>query len=342
MPCTNKPPCRSGYVKYRLASGKMCCRKARKGSTVPRTSKPVPRTSKPVPRTSKPVRSTSSVNLANAKKILRENYSMIVNGKARAPPFITNLVGVTGNGTAEKIANLRRTLSTCKKMGIPLMRSDGKKFKTYRTLVSQCGVTFTRTPKGMRNSNLVAKWRARRNSAVPEGYQPLASGPAAPLPDFIDLSSLGTDEVGQYVPPPLVMFGARRSKYSNMMMEFGKKRRTRKGPRKVKKLSKRAKALRKYKSAAKKAGYSVSGDEDLGSYGDAAGISFFGKKRRSRKGSRKSSSKVKKVPKKMLKLAKKLKIKVTVKRGSKRVPKKLSLLKKQIKMKLRAMKRTRR
>jgi hypothetical protein len=256
---------------------------------------------------------------------------MMVNGKARAPPFITNLVGVTGNGTAEKIANLRRTLSTCKKMGVPLMRSDGKKFKSYRTLVSQCGVTFTRTPKGMHASNLVAKFRARKNLPAAVGYEPLAAGP---LPDFIDLS-----ETGSYVPPPLVMFGARRSKYPSMM-EFGKKRR---------KLSKRVKAVRKYKSAAKKAGYSVSGDEDLGSYGDAAGISFFGKKRRSRKavrksrkGSRKSSRKVKKVPKKMLKLAKKLKIKVTVKRGSKRVPKKLSLLKKQIKMKLRAMKRTRR
>jgi len=333
MPCKNKPPCGPGYVKYRLASGEMCCRKARSSSrsAVPKKS-------------SASSGAKSGFSLTNAKKMLRQKYSTVINGRISAPPFISTLMGVTGHGSSEKIANLNRTLSTCKKMGVPLVSVNGKKFKSYRTLVSQCGVSFTKTPRGMHASNLVAKFRKNRGSKynpMADGYEPLPDAPdsmsnsSAPLPDLIDLSDTG--DVGQYVPPPLVMFGRRYG--------FGKK--------KVRKVSKkRAAAIRKYKKAAKDAGVSMSGDEDLGSYADTAGIVFFGRKRRStrrtvrrtvRRKSRKVRRKVskKKLTKKMLKMCRKLKIKTTIKRGSKRVPKKLSVIKKQIKMKMKAMKRRR-
>jgi hypothetical protein len=79
-----------------------------------------------------------------AKELLRNNYSMVINGVQRAPGFITTLKGVTGKNPAEKIANLRRVLSTCKRVGVPLLKKTGKGFKAYRTLVSQCSVTMTR------------------------------------------------------------------------------------------------------------------------------------------------------------------------------------------------------
>ena len=127
MPCTNKPPCGSGYIKYRLASGKMCCRKS-KGSSM---KKPSSTKSSYLKKTKKETLSAS--DLKNMKNKLKASFSMVVDGKSKSPPFIGTLKDVTGHGAIEKIANLRRVLSTCRKMGVPLMRSDGKKFKTYKT-----------------------------------------------------------------------------------------------------------------------------------------------------------------------------------------------------------------
>lgn len=86
----------------------------------------------------------SSINILAAKKLLRSNYSQMVKGKMRAPSFITTLKSVNGKSGAEKIANLRRVLSSCKKMGIPLLKANGSGFKSYRTLVASCKVTFSR------------------------------------------------------------------------------------------------------------------------------------------------------------------------------------------------------
>ena len=84
-----------------------------------------------------------SVNILAAKKLLRTNYSVSVKGKMRAPSFITTLRGVNGKSGAEKVANLRRVLSTCKKVGVPLLKKNMKSFKTYRTLVTQCKIKFS-------------------------------------------------------------------------------------------------------------------------------------------------------------------------------------------------------
>jgi len=84
-----------------------------------------------------------SVNILAAKKLLRTNYSVAFKGKMRAPSFITTLRGVNGKSGAEKVANLRRVLSTCKKVGVPLLKKNMKSFKSYRTLVSQCKIKFS-------------------------------------------------------------------------------------------------------------------------------------------------------------------------------------------------------
>ena len=84
-----------------------------------------------------------TVNILAAKKLLRTNYSVSFKGKMRAPSFITTLRGVNGKSGAEKVANLRRVLSTCKKVGVPLLKKNMKSFKSYRTLVSQCKIKFS-------------------------------------------------------------------------------------------------------------------------------------------------------------------------------------------------------
>jgi len=84
-----------------------------------------------------------TVNILAAKKLLRTNYSVSFKGKMKAPSFITTLRGVNGKSGAEKVANLRRVLSTCKKVGVPLLKKNMKSFKSYRTLVSQCKIKFS-------------------------------------------------------------------------------------------------------------------------------------------------------------------------------------------------------
>jgi hypothetical protein len=95
-----------------------------------------------------------TVNILGAKKLLRTNYAELVSGKLKAPSFITTLKGVNGKNGAEKVANLRRVLSTCKKMGVPLRKAKGNTFKSYRTLVKQCKITFS---KGISSSVLNQK-----------------------------------------------------------------------------------------------------------------------------------------------------------------------------------------
>ena len=348
MPCKNSPPCGSGYVQYRLSSGSMCCRKARKSSG--RKS-----TGRPHARKTSTTSGLSGSSLASAKKKLKSSYSMMVNGKPRAPPFISTLTGVTGHGMSEKIANLRRTLSTCKKMGVPLMRSDGKKFKTYRTLVGQCGVTFTKTPKGMHLSNLVAKRRSRQNEPTADLTSFLArrSMPSAPPmggsnpiyfpPEFVNLPG-----------PPAPPMGGPNPLYKQPYVKL----RGRQPPALPPRPRPNTSDYMPLSDGPLPDLIDLSGD-DTGSYVPPPLVMYgrrhyrkhrkgvnkrknmeFGKRRRVRK--HKKSHKVKKVPKSILKMCRKLKIKTTMKRGSKRVPKKLSILKKQIKMKMKMMKKMKR
>ena len=90
--------------------------------------------SKVKPKRPVKVNNLKAADLINMKKKLKQSYSMNIDGKPKAPSFINTLKDVTGHGSAEKIANLRRVLSTCRKMGVPLVRSDGKKFKEYKYL----------------------------------------------------------------------------------------------------------------------------------------------------------------------------------------------------------------
>jgi hypothetical protein len=170
MPCKNNIPCKPKSTSYKLKSGKLCCRKKRK------TTKKV--VSK---KTEK-----SNFSLSDAKKKLKVSFSVNVNGKIKSPPFISTMEQVTGRNSLEKIANLRRVLSSCKKMGVSLVKKNGT-FKKYKTLIRDCGVKFTKTPGVIGLSNLLAK---RRALMVPK---------AASLSNMVPESSLS--DVGSYVPP---------------------------------------------------------------------------------------------------------------------------------------------
>jgi hypothetical protein len=178
--CTMPPPCMEGYSQFRMpGTDSMCCRRSvgyksksktsaasktrycKKQKACKKTQFRCQRTGRcmlirnknlcespkkrctprdpAAPRASKP----GSVNMKAAKEILRENYAEDVNGRLRAPGFITTLKGVTGRTQADKIANLRRVLATCRRARIPLLKVNGSGFKSYRTLVSQCAVRMT-------------------------------------------------------------------------------------------------------------------------------------------------------------------------------------------------------
>ena len=182
--CRMPPPCMEGYTQFRMpGTDSMCCRRS-VGYKLPKKTRvvgPKPphlckkkkackktqfrcqrtgrcmlnknkdRCDAPkkrcIPRDDAPQRVSSkpgSINMKAAKELLRTNYSMVINGIRRAPGFITTLKGVTGKTPTDKIVNLRRVLSTCKYAGIPLLKHNGKGFKAYRTLVSQCKVTMTK------------------------------------------------------------------------------------------------------------------------------------------------------------------------------------------------------
>jgi hypothetical protein len=98
-----------------------------------------------VTKVTKVTKSTKGTKKTGSKNILKTNYSVLVKGKMKAPSFISTLKGVSGKTRNDKLANLRRLLSTCKKKRISLLKKNGTGFKSYRTLVSQCGVTF-KTP----------------------------------------------------------------------------------------------------------------------------------------------------------------------------------------------------
>jgi len=190
----------------------------------------------------------SSINILAAKKLLRSNYSQMVKGKMRAPSFITTLKSVNGKGGAEKIANLRRVLSSCKKMGIPLLKANGSGFKSYRTLVASCKVTFSR-PTGTsvlgekRGKEAINKadtllnrklreWKQKKASpAKKNGLLLLDNKPSRMIeyPDndqFYDAPRYGEEELGQLydeaLRTPLPEFGRRLTN-----LHFGQRRVTR-------------------------------------------------------------------------------------------------------------------
>ena len=210
--CKMPPPCNLGYSQFKMKGtrGTMCCRKDKSAAVTARKKKPCKngkvRCSKNgVCMLRKNLKKchgsvavakavgASGFSLVDAKRKLRVTYAVSVNGKLKAPGFIGTLNGVTGRGPIEKIANLRRVLSSCKKMGVSLVKKDGK-FKTYRTLVGQCGVKFRSTPAPIALSNVIAKYRARKAASkqqMPE-YKPLMLEwkKSASLPDDIDLNAL--------------------------------------------------------------------------------------------------------------------------------------------------------
>jgi len=243
MPCSQNIPCPEFYVAYKMKNGNTCCRKmSKKAKKIEAKRLGVSLAG------NQPKKVVSGFSLTDAKKKLRRSYGITLNGKLRAPGFITTLEGVSGKKPSEKIAKVVRVLSTCKKLGVPLLTSNGKKFKSYRTLVSQCKVTFRSTPKGVHLSNLIAKMKARKaNRQLALTYVPdfltgateatgaTGATEAAPLPDLIDLSE----------PVAMASFGKRR-KVSRKVKS------SKKLPKKVLKLCKKLKIKTTVKRGSKR------------------------------------------------------------------------------------------
>ena len=233
--CRMPPPCMEGYSQFRMpGTDTMCCRKtqskagrkrkpckARKvrsrvsGRCVLRKNlKKARAAGPPRPRVPKP----GAIDMRAAKASLRNTFAQLINGKLRAPGFITTLAGVTGRTPADKIANLRRVLSACKRAGIPLLKKTGRGFKSYRTLITQCNVRMTSPTAGGLLSERVggttlqralAKFKANRGTAPVFGPAPALEGYEAP-DEFVDTPS-SFDEFGRRMSRfGRLRFGARR------------------------------------------------------------------------------------------------------------------------------------
>ncbi len=196
--CTSPPPCNQGYSQFRMSKdGPVCCR--RKKVSKPKVVKKCPKSKKRCPTTGRCVlkknikkcstkKSTKIVgfDLKRAKDMLKKKYAQSINGKLKVPSFLNTMTTVNGKTSADKIANINRVLITCKKMGVPLLKKDGRAFKSYRTLVSQCSVRFRKaSPSG------VFERAAKR----------IVSRRSAPgIPDLIDFADSGSYTPPDYVP----------------------------------------------------------------------------------------------------------------------------------------------
>ena len=216
--CAFPPPCGSDYSQFKMSKGgPACCRrkksvkksikKVSKSKVVkkcPKSKKRCPTTGRCVLKknvkkcgsTAKKVAKVDGFDLKRAKDMLKKKYAQSINGKLKVPSFLSSMTTVNGKTSADKIANINRVLITCKKMGVPLLKKDGKMFKSYRTLVSQCSVRFRKaSPSG------VFERAAKR----------IVSRRSAPgIPDLIDLADSGSytpPDLGDYVPPEYIPEG---------------------------------------------------------------------------------------------------------------------------------------
>jgi len=70
----------------------------------------------------------------NSTKLIKKFYSR----SKKYPSFIKTLYRVNGKNSSEKIKNINRVLNKCKRLGISLLKKNGKDFKSYRGLLSSC------------------------------------------------------------------------------------------------------------------------------------------------------------------------------------------------------------
>ena len=227
--CKMPPPCNEGYSQFKMpGTNTMCCRRTPvRRTTTPRVPSG-PRVTTTTTGTggcphgkakclatgrcvllrnlancgrSVTTRSEASVNLRNAKQQLKDRYSQILDGKRKSPGFITNMKTVNGKNSAEKIANINRVLTACRRAGVSLIKRDGKNFKAFSTLVGQCNVKFSReSPSGSilsdrrGRNNLIQRWRARRAATQNDQFNRAVN---TPLPDddeedvFYDANEFG-------------------------------------------------------------------------------------------------------------------------------------------------------
>jgi len=80
------------------------------------------------------------------KNQIKKYYSI---PKGKYPSFIKTLKGVSGRTKTDKMRNVKKVLSNCRKYGISLYKRNGKTFKEYRSLVSSCN-------RGQIKDNLVS------------------------------------------------------------------------------------------------------------------------------------------------------------------------------------------
>ena len=206
--CQMPPPCNLGYSQFKMpGTNTMCCRRSTIGVKKQKPCKSgkvrCAVTGRCVTRKNVKKCGTPKApgKFDNAVRILKENYSFDIKGKSKSPSFITNRKKVSGKNTAEKIANIRRVLSTCKRAGVKLVKVDRNGnptgFKAFSTLVRQCNVTFSKESKAgtifselkkprYTVNNAVASWRSRSPSiSSSEGVFERAL--RTPLPDDLGM-----------------------------------------------------------------------------------------------------------------------------------------------------------
>lgn len=134
---------------------------------------------------------SGGINVKGAKQMLSFKV-MSMSGLRTAPSWITSFKGVSGPSVSEKVGRVNRMLLACKQMGIPLVQKNGKKYKAFSTLKSQCGVRFTKenknnvvSIKGVEN-NLLAKLAQMRQAK-------LANTPPSPVLVSPPLAEVGEE-----------------------------------------------------------------------------------------------------------------------------------------------------
>jgi len=222
-----------------------------------------------------------------------------------SPSWVVTLRGVSGKNRSEKKARALRLVNACKAMGVSLRKKKGKGFKSFRTLVTQCGVRFTTRNKIVTKTGatkvmakyLKRKVARRRASAAskPEEFhdavQTLEFGKRRRKGSKRNkrVSKIGPSlEMLKYLKRKAAASKPEEFHDAVQTLEFGKRRR--KGSKRNKRVSKKTGAILemlKYlnnKAAARRRAAASKPEE----FHDSVQTLEFGKRRR--KGSKKSPS----------------------------------------------------
>lgn len=179
--CKNPLPCSYDSTQFKLAgNGPPCCRKKANSPGCPQGRFLCPITGHCILKSSIKRCKTLTEFKLQVKKL--NNYSQIIKGVPKLPSFVNSLKTVGGKNRDEKLASVRLVLSTCKKNNIPLLKKDGKSFKSFTTLKNQCKVVKFKSPIKKSPAQILT------NSASLQRARARIANNAKLSPDFINLA----------------------------------------------------------------------------------------------------------------------------------------------------------